>query len=61
MPGSDCAATGILSVGERGQAGGAWHDWLIAEVLRREAAELIAGPTEAPTPEAKAGPTPKTE
>ena len=42
-----------------GQLGGGWHDWLIAEILRREAAELIAGPAEAATPKATAGPTPR--
>jgi tetratricopeptide (TPR) repeat protein len=31
-----------------GELGGAWHDWLIAEILRREAAKLIAGLTQAP-------------
>ena len=40
---------------------GAEHNWLIAQILRREAAELTAGPTEDPTPEAKATPNPKTE
>jgi WD40 repeat protein/tetratricopeptide (TPR) repeat protein len=38
-----------------------WHDWLIAEILRREATELIAGPTKEPTPEAKATAKPKTQ
>ena len=38
-----------------------WHDWLIAEVLRREATELIARPAKEPTPEAKATANPKTE
>jgi Flp pilus assembly protein TadD len=33
---------------------GMWHDWLIAEILRREAASSIAGP-------AKSTPNPKTE
>jgi len=35
-----------------GELGGGWHDWLIAEILRREAAKLIAGLTEHPSPEA---------
>ena len=44
-----------------GQIGSGWHDWLIAEILRREAAKLIQGPTEVSTPEAKSEATPKTE
>ena len=44
MPGGDCAATGILSVGERGQAGGAWHDGLIVEVHPNPVEALCDGP-----------------
>jgi WD40 repeat protein/predicted TPR repeat methyltransferase len=38
-----------------------WHDWLIAEIVRREAAELIARATKDPTPEAEVTADPKTE
>ena len=44
-----------------GQLGGTWHEWLMAEILRLEAAELIARLGEATTPKAKAVPTPKPE
>jgi hypothetical protein len=37
-----------------GELGGGWHDWLIAEILRREAAKLIAGLTEPPSPDGNA-------
>jgi hypothetical protein len=44
-----------------GELADTWHDWLIAEIIRGEAAELIAGPTKDLTPEAQATPDPKTE
>jgi hypothetical protein len=40
---------------------GGWPDWLIAEILRREASQLIAGPETAPTPEPNATPESNTE
>ena len=39
-----------------GELGASWHDWLIAQILHREAAELTAGRTKDPTPEAQATP-----
>jgi len=38
-----------------------WHDWLIAEILRREAAEFITGSAEEPSPETEAKTNTKTE
>ena len=35
------------------------HDWLIAEILRREAAVLINGPTKDPAPEPDAAAAPR--
>jgi tetratricopeptide (TPR) repeat protein len=44
-----------------GELGGSWHDWLIAEILRREAAKVIAGLTEHPSPEASTASNVKTD
>ena len=44
-----------------GELGGGWHDWLIAEILRREAAKLIAGLRERPSPEANTASNVKTD
>jgi hypothetical protein len=44
-----------------GELGGGWHDWLIPEILRREAAGLINGPTKDPTPEPDAAAPPRTD
>jgi hypothetical protein len=47
-----------------GELGAGWHDWLIAQILRREAAGLVAGSTKdlPPEPDATdATADPKTE
>jgi hypothetical protein len=44
-----------------GELGGSWHDWLIVQILRREAAKLTDASTKDPTPEAKGTANPKTE